>query len=81
MCQLREKLGTATIEKLYLTATTDTHGEAIVGGYLVTVTDTDTKNPVSGAAVALYEDNSISIRLPNKRFWTMPTRPLSPSSL
>ena len=62
-----EKLGTATIEKLYLTATTDTHGEAIVGGYLVTVTDADTKNPVSGAAVALHEDNSISIRLPNKR--------------
>ena len=62
-----EKLGTATIEKLYLTATTDTHGEAIVGGYLVTVTDADTKNPVSGAAVALHEDNSISIWLPNKR--------------
>ena len=62
-----EKLGTATIEKLYLTATTDTHGEAIVGGYLVTVTDADPKNPVSGAAVALHEDNSISIRLPNKR--------------
>lgn len=62
-----EKLGTATIGKLYLTATTDTHGEAIVGGYLVTVTDADTKNPVSGAAVALHEDNSISIRLPNKR--------------
>ena len=98
-----EKLETTTIEKLYLTATTDTHGEAIVGGYLVTVTDTSSKearsipfpayaensisapsfllspqspgdfvgapvgNPVSGAAMALHEDNSISIRLPNKR--------------
>lgn len=62
-----QKLETTAIEKLYLTATTDTHGEAIVGGYLVTVTDADTKNPVSGADVALHEDNSISIRLPNKR--------------
>ena len=62
-----EKLDTASIEKVYLTATTDTHGEAVVGGYLVTVTDTDTKNPVSGAAVVLHEDNSLSIRLPNSR--------------
>lgn len=62
-----QKLETTATPKLYLTATTDTHGEAIVGGYLVTVTDADTKNPVSGAAVALHEDNSISIRLPNKR--------------
>ena len=38
-----------------------------MGGYLVTVTDTDTKNPVANAAVALHKDNSISIRLPNSR--------------
>ena len=62
-----EKLETEPIEKLYLTATTDTHGEAIVGGYLVTVTDTDTKNPVSGAAVTLNKDDTLSIRLPNSR--------------
>lgn len=53
-----EKLETEPIEKLYLTATTDTHGEAIVGGYLVTVTDTDTKNPVAGAAVTLNKDDT-----------------------
>ena len=35
-----------------------------MGCYLVTVTDTDTKNPVANAAVALHKDNSISIRLP-----------------
>lgn len=62
-----EKLETEPIEKLYLTATTDTHGEAVVGGYLVTVTDTDTKNPVSGATVTLNKDDTLSIRLPNSR--------------
>lgn len=62
-----EKLGTATIEKIYNQATTDTHGEAVVGGYLVTVTDTDTNNPISGAAVTLYADNTISVLLPDGR--------------
>ena len=62
-----EKLETQPIEKIYNSATTDSKGEAIVGGYLVTVTDTDTKNPVANAAVALRKDNSISIRLPNSR--------------
>ena len=37
-----EKLEEERIEKLYLTAITDTKGEATVGEYLVTVTDTDT---------------------------------------
>ena len=62
-----EKLETQPIEKIYNSAITDSKGEAIVGGYLVTVTDTDTKNPVANAAVALHKDNSISIRLPNSR--------------
>ena len=62
-----EKLETQPIEKIYNSATTDSKGEAIVGGYLVTVTDTDTMNPVANAAVALHKDNSISIRLPNSR--------------
>lgn len=62
-----KKLETEPIEKIYNQATTDTHGEAIVGGYLVTVTDTDTKNPVSGALVTLHTDNSLSIRLPDSR--------------
>ena len=62
-----EKLETAEIEKIYNSGTTDSKGEAIVGGYLVTVTDTDTKNPVANAAVVLHKDNSISIRLPNSR--------------
>lgn len=62
-----EKLETQPIEKIYNSATTDSKGEAVVGGYLVTVTDTDTKNPVANAAVAIHKDNSISIRLPNSR--------------
>lgn len=62
-----EKLETAEIEKIYNSGTTDSRGQAVVGGYLVTVTDTDTKNPVANAAVALHKDNSISIRLPNSR--------------
>ena len=60
-------LSTEPIEKLYLTGTTDSKGEAVVGGYLVIVTDTDTKNPVSNAKVALNKDGSLSIRLPNGR--------------
>ena len=62
-----EKLETAEIGKIYNSGTTDSKGEAVVGGYLVTVTDTDTKNPIANAAVALHKDNSISIRLPNSR--------------
>ena len=62
-----EKLETAEIEKIYNSGTTDSKGEAVVGGYLVTVTDTDTKNPVANAAVTLRKDNSISIRLPGSR--------------
>ena len=62
-----EKLETQPIEKIYNSGTTDSKGEAVVGGYLVTLTDTDTKNPVANAAVALHKDNSISIRLPNSR--------------
>lgn len=62
-----EKLETAAIEKIYNQAATDAKGEAVVGGYLVTVTDTDTKNPVSNATVTLNKDNTLSVRLPNSR--------------
>ena len=62
-----ETLETAEIEKIYKQATTDSKGEAIVGGYLVTVSDTDTKNSVAGATVTLHEDESLSIRLPSGR--------------
>lgn len=62
-----EKLQTESIEKLYLTATTDSKGEAVVGGYLVIVTDTDTTNPIANATVTLNSNGSISIRLPNGR--------------
>lgn len=60
-----EKLQTEAIEKLYLTATTDSKGEAVVGGYLVIVTDT--QNPAANAKVSLNKSGSISIRLPNGR--------------
>lgn len=59
-----ETLETEEIEKIYKQATTDSKGETVVGGYLVTVSDTDTKNPVVGATVMLHEDESLSIRLP-----------------
>ena len=38
-----------------------------MGGYLVIVTDTDTKDPVSNAIVTLHADDTLSIRLPNSR--------------
>ncbi|MBQ2634318.1 MAG: S-layer homology domain-containing protein [Oscillospiraceae bacterium] len=62
-----ETLITETIEKLYNLAATDSRGEAVVGGYLVIVTDTDTKNPVANATVVLNKDGTISIRLPDGR--------------
>ena len=62
-----ETLETVEIEKIYNQSTTDEHGEAVVGGYLVTVTDTDTKNPVSGALVTLHRGDTLSVRLPNSR--------------
>lgn len=62
-----EVTDTETIEKIYNQATTDSKGEAVVGGYLVTVTDTDTKNPVSGALVTLHKDDTLSVRLPDGR--------------
>lgn len=62
-----EKLDTQPIEKIYNSGTTDSKGQAVVGGYLVTVTDTEDKTPVSNASVVLNKDNSISIRLPNSR--------------
>lgn len=62
-----ETLESAAIEKLYNQATTDSRGEAVVGQYLVIVTDTDTKNPVTNAAVSLHENKSISVRLPDGR--------------
>lgn len=62
-----EVMKTESIEKLYMDATTDTHGEAVVGEYLVIVTDTDTKNPVSNATVSLSADDRISVTLPDSR--------------
>ena len=38
-----------------------------MGGYLVIVTDTDTKDPVANATVTLHADDTLSIRLPNSR--------------
>ena len=62
-----EKLEEETIEKIYNQATTDSKGKAVVGGYLVIVTDTDTKDPVANATVTLHADDTLSIRLPNSR--------------
>ncbi len=64
---MAKKLDTQPIEKIYNSGTTDSKGEAVVGGYLVTVTDTEDKTPVSNASVVLNKDSSISIRLPNSR--------------
>ena len=62
-----EKLEEETIEKVYMQATTDSKGEAVVGGYLVIVTDTDSKDPVANATVTLHKDDTLSVRLPNSR--------------
>ena len=62
-----ETLETEEIEKIYNQATTDSKGEAVVGGYLVIVTDTDTKDPVANATVTLHADDTLSVRLPNSR--------------
>ena len=62
-----EVLETEELEQLYNQATTDSQGEAVVGRYLVIVTDTDTTDPVANATVTLHEDDTISIRLPNSR--------------
>ena len=62
-----EVLETEELEKLYVSSTTDEHGEAVVGRYLVIVTDTDSKAPVSGAAVELGGEEHLSIRLPDRR--------------
>ena len=62
-----ETLETEEIEKIYNQATTDSKGEAVVGGYLVIVTDTDTKDPVANATVTLHKDDTLSVRLPNSR--------------
>ena len=62
-----EVLETEELDQLYNQATTDSQGEAVVGRYLVIVTDTDTTDPVANAAVTLHGDDTISIRLPNSR--------------
>jgi len=58
---------TEKLEKLYRIATTDSKGEAVVNGYLVIVTDTKTKDPVSNATVLWNEDGTITVRLPDGR--------------
>lgn len=62
-----EILETEDLEQLYNQATTDSKGEAIVGKYLVIVTDTDTTDPVANATVTLSSNDELSIRLPNGR--------------
>ncbi len=75
-----EKLETQPIEKIYNSATTDSKGEAIVGGYLVTVTDTDTKDPVANAAVTLQRQFRSPSACRIAACWTTPTRRPSPCS-
>lgn len=62
-----EVLETGTIDKIYHFAYTDNYGEAIVGDYLVTVSDTKSGNAVHNAAVSLHEDGSLSVVLPDGR--------------
>lgn len=54
-----EKLETQPIEKIYNSATTDSKGEAIVGGYLVTVTVqlVKDKSAVPGMSIAVTDKN------------------------
>lgn len=62
-----EVLETTTIDKIYLSTYTDTRGEAVVGKYLVTVTDTSSEKPIHDAAVTLNGDGTLSIVLPDNR--------------
>lgn len=64
-----------SIEKIYNQAVTDAKGEANVSKYLVTVLDANSKNPVSGATVSLYADNTMSVMLPNNRLLDFVPRP------
>ena len=57
----------AAIDKIKHHAVTDKNGEAVVNGYLVIVTDTDTKAPIAGAMVSLLADGSLALRLPDNR--------------
>ena len=62
-----KKLESEVIDKLYGTATTDSHGEAILGKYLVIVTDAASGAPIFGVSAALDKMGGISLRLPNGR--------------
>lgn len=62
-----EKTVTEQTEKLYMYGTTDGKGEAIVGEFLVIVTDTNSGRPIANAAVELNRNGTISIRLPDER--------------
>lgn len=55
------------IDKLYMIAITDTSSESMVKKYTIIVTDSDTKNPISGTAIAFGSDNKLTIRLPDNR--------------
>ena len=61
-----ETAETQEIEKIYNQATTDGKGEAIVGGYLVIVTD-PIPRPRSQCHRCAPPDNTLSIRLPSGR--------------
>ena len=67
-------VNTEAIEKIYNQAVTDAKGEANVGKYLVTVLDTNSKNPITGATVSLYADNTMSVMLPNNRLLDFATQ-------
>ena len=60
-------LETETLDKLAVSAITDTRGEAVVGAYLVIVSDTGSGTPVMGATVLLSGDRRIQVKLPDGR--------------
>ena len=72
---------TETIEKIYNQATTDSKGEAVVGGYLVTVTDTDTKTPFPARSSRSTRTIPCLSAWRMVVCWTTQTRPPLPSSL
>ena len=70
-----QTLETETMDKIRNQAVTDENGEAVVGGYLVIVSDTDTEDPVSGATVTLHADASLGVLLPDGCWTTTTIRP------
>lgn len=58
-----EVMETEDMDKIYLHSYTDNYGKAIVGDYLITVTETANNRPIHNAGVALNKDGTLAVVL------------------